>query len=445
MGAILLRLLVGMIAGVLGWAIWEPAYPKDANINSDSIEQTMILTIGALIGASIGALSGYMKGGRKHTLMGLGLGGLFGAIGITLGYSIGGISSALFGPAWWTWPFPMVVLPRTLALAPTALFLGLGVGAATLNKTRTIQGGIGGLLAGIASGLTFDLVGSMVGSLILSMRGQTSGETGTLSRGLTFLLIGGLIGLFIGIVERVSRSAWLRLTLGRNEGKEWVIDSNQTLIGRSEGVNVPIFGDPAIAPIHAVITRQGNQYLLIDQGAGTWLNGHPIQQAPLVPGSQIRIGNTTLDFLTKNVPAPVRGPESYPVAYPISSPQTQTPQSTGMSLYHGQPQPTMHPSIPPAGITTSYTLTALDGPLQGQRFTIQAAADLGRECPTIPMSFDTAASRRHAQVSPTPQGLNVVDLGSTNGVFLNGQRITTAVAPLGATIRIGSTQFRVDA
>ena len=37
----------------------------------------------------------------------------------------------------------------------------------------------------------------------------------------------------IQILEQVSKVAWLRQVLGRNEGKEWVLDAPQTSIGPS--------------------------------------------------------------------------------------------------------------------------------------------------------------------------------------------------------------------
>jgi S-DNA-T family DNA segregation ATPase FtsK/SpoIIIE len=91
------------------------------------------------------------------------------------------------------------------------------------------------------------------------------------------------------------------------------------------------------------------------------------------------------------------------------------------------------------------TLVAVDGPLQGQRFPVAGPIEVGRETGPIPLGFDTSASRRHAALAPTPAGLQVTDLGSTNGVLVAGQRVGQALVPIGQTVTIGFTTFRVEA
>jgi Protein of unknown function (DUF3662)/FHA domain len=62
---------------------------------------------------------------------------------------------------------------------------------------------------------------------------------------------------------------------------------------------------------------------------------------------------------------------------------------------------------------------------------------------------DPGISRRHAQirVAPTGRGLqiDIVDLGSTNGIMVNGQRVQQAVLQEGSRIEIGSTRMLVHA
>ncbi|NYI71230.1 hypothetical protein GGQ54_001790 [Naumannella cuiyingiana] len=59
---------------------------------------------------------------------------------------------------------------------------------------------------------------------------------------------------------------------------------------------------------------------------------------------------------------------------------------------------------------------------------------------------DDYVSTRHGQVTVRPDGIIVAeDLGSTNGTYVNGQRITqpTQLTPAD-TLRIGRTQLKLD-
>lgn len=448
MGQVLLKLLVGAGAGLLAWALTEPQYGT-----SDQSELRMVLVAGALIGLAIGGLNGLTEGSRRRAGIGAGLGALFGVIGISLGYSIGtGVSMAVFQVPPHLVQGPGQILARALALAPVGLGLGAAIGASTLNRKRLLQGVTGGLIAGLATGFGFDLVGQLVAQPQLAIQGQTQGDVGQIPRALTWTLLGGTIGLFIGIVERVSRQAWIRQPLGRNEGKEWAIYGPNTVIGRSEGAQIPIFSDPTIAPQHALIQYHQGQYYLSDlSGVGTFLNGHPVSQTLLPPGSEIRIGGTLLHFLVKNAPAPAPAPMYAPM--PTQTPYVPPTPTQMPQPMPGGSQPTVaFPSPPMTGgaPTVAYanpvlTLVAMDGPLLGQRFPIASPTEVGRETGPIPLGFDTAASRRHAALAPTPAGLQVTDLASTNGVLVAGQRVGQALVPVGQTVKIGSTTFRVEA
>ncbi|PYO42479.1 MAG: hypothetical protein DMD33_09825 [Gemmatimonadetes bacterium] len=57
--------------------------------------------------------------------------------------------------------------------------------------------------------------------------------------------------------------------------------------------------------------------------------------------------------------------------------------------------------------------------------------------------YDPTISRRHAEVSLIDGGVKVKDVGSSNGTFLNGARITDAVAVENDVITFGKVAFRV--
>jgi pSer/pThr/pTyr-binding forkhead associated (FHA) protein len=53
-------------------------------------------------------------------------------------------------------------------------------------------------------------------------------------------------------------------------------------------------------------------------------------------------------------------------------------------------------------------------------------------------------SRLHCRLTATHDALEVVDLASTNGTFVNGMRITTATLAAGDRLRVGRVELRVE-
>ena len=63
----------------------------------------------------------------------------------------------------------------------------------------------------------------------------------------------------------------------------------------------------------------------------------------------------------------------------------------------------------------------------------------------IPLDGDEFASAQHARFESKRDGLWVEDIGSTNGTFVNGARVTTPRRlSKGDVVRVGQTDFRVE-
>ena len=85
-----------------------------------------------------------------------------------------------------------------------------------------------------------------------------------------------------------------------------------------------------------------------------------------------------------------------------------------------------------------------EGPLAGRRVEVDGELVLGREDASLTIE-DEEISRRHAIVRPTDGGIEIEDLGSTNGTYVNAVRIegTTRLAG-GDTVKLGRSVLQVE-
>ena len=78
------------------------------------------------------------------------------------------------------------------------------------------------------------------------------------------------------------------------------------------------------------------------------------------------------------------------------------------------------------------------------RRAIRSPCRVGRDEYVALRLDDGQASREHAEVAPADGGLYVTDLGSRNGTFVDGEKLTSRVlAPIGSTLRCGKTLLRI--
>ncbi len=90
---------------------------------------------------------------------------------------------------------------------------------------------------------------------------------------------------------------------------------------------------------------------------------------------------------------------------------------------------------------TLYQLTVRKGPKVGETFLLETISlTVGRDPVSDIILNDPEVSRQHARFTQTDTGYQVQDLGSTNGTFVNGQRLEAEPVDLqpGFTISMGS-------
>ena len=99
-------------------------------------------------------------------------------------------------------------------------------------------------------------------------------------------------------------------------------------------------------------------------------------------------------------------------------------------------------AVPDVEWTATAMLLVKRGPNAGSRFPLhQAVTSAGRDPGSDIFLDDVTVSRRHAEFLSERGELQVVDIGSLNGVYVNGQPIDSAVLTNGDEIQMG--KFRL--
>jgi hypothetical protein len=93
-----------------------------------------------------------------------------------------------------------------------------------------------------------------------------------------------------------------------------------------------------------------------------------------------------------------------------------------------------------------WRLVAVHGPAIGRQYQLSDRITLGRDLSSDIQLNDGQVSRKHAVIQRIQDIYVITDQRSTNGTFVNGQRITRpTILAHGTIIAIGFTHFRVQA
>ena len=142
-----------------------------------------------------------------------------------------------------------------------------------------------------------------------------------------------------------------------------------------------------------------------------------------------------------NPPLPGAAAGLYPQAAPqVAPPHAPGALPPGQQVIDGQAAPTRLLSGEMWG-----QLVIVGGPKQGIIFPLrQMVVSIGRAGGNDIVLQDSAASGQHARIERRGEQTFIVDLGSSNGTFVNGQRAQQAQLVGGETILIGNTHLRFD-
>jgi cytochrome P450 / NADPH-cytochrome P450 reductase len=201
--------------------------------------------------------------------------------------------------------------------------------------------------------------------------------------------------------------------LVRTQGSDRSLPAGPSyLIGRDPECDV-VIADIRVSWHHAVLRLENDRWVLVDSGStnGTYAGDRRVDRIEISGLCQVRLGH------------PSDGPV---LSCTVSGDGPADGEATALP---GTPVPQPEP-IPPDREPGVARLSA-------------TTVRIGRAPENDIVVSDPTASREHAEIRNVAGGYRIVDLDSSHGTFVNGQRVTDAALSDGDVVRVGSSAFRL--
>ena len=236
------------------------------------------------------------------------------------------------------------------------------------------------------------------------------------------------------------------------------MEAGEFTLGRDQDRHM-VLASPSVSRRHCRVRVEPTGVSVIDEGSanGIVLNGTRIPANTMTacpPGTRIEIAEFRLIVEQvgmapappppQMVPPPQMAPPQMMAPPPQMAPLPQMPSAVmpGAALpVSGMPQ------AGGGGPTDLVRLIAEGGQYSGRVFDLPGLNELGvgRGVGNDLVLDDPSMSRKHAKMRRIGGGrIEVEDLNSANGTYVNGRKITTAQAGPGDTVRFGELMFRLD-
>ncbi|MFJ4779692.1 FHA domain-containing protein [Streptomyces sp. NPDC088762] len=256
-------------------------------------------------------------------------------------------------------------------------------------------------------------------------------------------------------------------------GRTWTLDPSRSYsLGRDPQGDV-VIDDARVSWRHATISWNGRGWGIEDHGStnGTYVHGARVQQAELVPGTPVHLGNATdgprLNPVAAAAPQPAVAQQAPAQAYAqpqhpqAAAPAYQAPQQQAweQQQHHPQQQHAQQPqphlphqqgggpaaSRPAQGAAPGYGGDR--SPTTFHQLSLGHVMRIGRALENELVVSDLQVSRHHAEFRSMPGGrFEIHDLGSHNGTYVNGQPLAksgTALLGPNDIVGVGHSTFRI--
>ena len=246
--------------------------------------------------------------------------------------------------------------------------------------------------------------------------------------------------------------AKLHVEAGARKGQTIHMDNRPLIIGRHRLATARL-EDRHVTPLHThlVATSLGMQITDLRSAIGTRLNDMLVNQAVLNNGDLVGVGDARFRFESAGkLLQQSREAEPAEEMAPVEMPDI--PADVELDMDEAEETSIGMAAEPLAGAKAEryklgeLVLTAIEGPIEGKFVVInKPKLIIGRAGTSDVFIPDLSVSRKHAAVTLSSQGaLEIEDLNSRNGVYINNRQVRKAALRTGDAIRIGSSALIVD-
>ncbi|MET7323903.1 FHA domain-containing protein [Streptomyces sp. NPDC005549] len=276
-----------------------------------------------------------------------------------------------------------------------------------------------------------------------------------------------------------------------SNGRTWTLDPSRSYALGRDPQGELVFDDARVSWRHATISFNGRSWVVEDHGStnGTFVHGQRVQQMELGAGTVLNLGNATDGprVSLTGAQAPAGTPQSQPQQQPYAAqganagwaqqappaqepfqqqaPPHQVPPQQGQQHQAHQAgwqqqQPPQQAAPQPQQAAPHFPQQQGSGgaagapPVYGDRspttfhqFSLGRVMRIGRALENELVVSDLQVSRHHAEFHSTPDGrMEIRDLGSHNGTYVNGQPIAKGGSQLlGPTdiVGVGHSTFQI--
>lgn len=250
-----------------------------------------------------------------------------------------------------------------------------------------------------------------------------------------------------------------------SNGRTWTLDPSRAYtLGRDPQGDV-VFDDARVSWRHATVSFNGRSWVIEDHGStnGTFVQGQRIHHMELGAGSAVNLGNATdgprlnLSGAAASVATPQAQPQQQPYAaqganpgWGQQAPAQQPPQQQAPQAGWQQPQQAAAHIPQQQGSGGAAGAPPVHGdrsPTTFHQFSLGRVMRIGRALENELVVSDLQVSRHHAEFHATPDGrMEIRDLGSHNGTYVNGQPIAKGGSQLlgpADVVGVGHSTFRI--